>query len=448
MVNLQELRELVNPVVNTAKSCLDFDAKNGDPDSRQLLDILGFTAKSEENAKKVVPPEMMAVARRVTPVFSTYVESRFHGVNRLLLSMPERTIVDLPCGYTARGIKMSHVGRSYFGFDLPAVIDVLAPAVEKIIGSDEAIRYAAVDATNYKTLEAPLTGTTAPLVITTEGLLMYFTQPELEEVFANIHKLLQKHGTNMYRQNAQLFAKFIVNLVNHDATPQARTALAAATAASLREWRDFGFGDKGMAAFANAAKDMANAVIRDYMKPGNADKFNDNILGTMTADANRATFILNGTTYRKTPAAQLIPAFKSLVPDPKKQKALSSWLNQLCASTFKMPSMGVQYNETGVNAIKLPGAGALANIDMTTGIYMNDLLDSYGHDLVHDLQVSPDGKTATITQTVTADLSSPGSQMYKKISFGQVTLSQRLVIDLTAEIPTIKDYQIAQEFDW
>ena len=261
-------------------------------------------------------------------------------------------------------------------------------------------------------------------------------------------QLLQKHGTNMYRQNAQLFAKFIVNLVNHDATPQARTALAAATAASLREWRDFGFGDKGMAAFANAAKDMANAVIRDYMKPGNADKFNDNILGTMTADANRATFILNGTTYRKTPAAQLIPAFKSLVPDPKKQKALSSWLNQLCASTFKMPSMGVQYNETGVNAIKLPGAGALANIDMTSGIYMNDLLDSYGHDLVHDLQVSPDGKTATITQTVTADLSSPGSQMYKKISFGQVTISQRLVIDLTAEIPTVTDFQVSQEFDW
>ena len=217
MDNLQELRELVNPVVNTAKSCLDFDAKNGDPDSQQLLDILGFAAKNEENAKKVVPPEMMAVARRVTPVFSTYVESRFHGVNRLLLSMPERTIVDLPCGYTARGIKMSHVGRAYFGFDLPAVIDVLAPAVEKIIGSEEAIRYAAVDATNYKTLEAPLAGTTAPLVITTEGLLMYLTQPELEEVFTNIHKLLRKHGGSWflvdrtYHQNEQRIAEAMLN---------------------------------------------------------------------------------------------------------------------------------------------------------------------------------------------------------------------------------------------
>ena len=109
-MDIQKLRELVNPVINTAKSCLDFDAKNGDPDSRQLLNLLGFEARNEENARKFLSPEMMAVARRVTPVFSTYVESRFHGVNRLLLSMPERTIVDLPCGYTARGIKMSHAG--------------------------------------------------------------------------------------------------------------------------------------------------------------------------------------------------------------------------------------------------------------------------------------------------------------------------------------------------
>lgn len=212
-MDIQELRELVNPVINTAKSCLAFDAKNGDTDSRQLLDMLGFEARNEENAKKIVPPEMMALARRVTPVFSTYVESRFHGVNRLLLSMPERTIVDLPCGYTARGIKMSHAGRTYFGFDLPAVIDALAPAAEKIIGGDRDIRYAAVDATNYKSMEAPLTGTTAPLVITTEGLLMYLTQPELEEVFVNIHRLLQKHGGSWilvdrtYRQNEQRIAE-------------------------------------------------------------------------------------------------------------------------------------------------------------------------------------------------------------------------------------------------
>jgi len=206
--------------------------------------------------------------------------------------------------------------------------------------------------------------------------------------------------------------------------------------------------DKGMSAFANAAKDYANFVIRDYMQPEKANNFSDNIHDTMVADAHRATFIFNGKAYQETPAAELIPVFKSLVPDPAKQKALSSWLNQLCTTTFMSPSMGVPYGETGVNAIKLKGAGALANRDMTAGVFKSSLLDTYGHDIVHELQVSPDGKTATITQTITADLSSPGSQMNKKISFGQVTLSQRLVVDLAAEMPTVTDFQISQKIDW
>jgi len=66
--------------------------------------------------------------------------------------------------------------------------------VDKINSGDKTIHYAAVDATNYETMEAPLSGTTAPLLITTEGLLMYLTQSELEEVFANVRRLLQKHG--------------------------------------------------------------------------------------------------------------------------------------------------------------------------------------------------------------------------------------------------------------
>ena len=194
MNNIQELRELVNPVFNTAKACLEFDAENGDPDSKLLLDTLGFQSTRTRNAKQILPPEMLNVARRITPVFSTYVESRFHSVNRLIASMQDRTVVDLPCGYTARGIKMSHDGREYYGFDLPAVIDSMAPAVDKINSGDKTIHYAAVDATNYETMEAPLSGTSAPLLITTEGLLMYLTQSELEEVFANVRRLLQKHG--------------------------------------------------------------------------------------------------------------------------------------------------------------------------------------------------------------------------------------------------------------
>ena len=53
-------------------------------------------------------------------------------------------------------------------------------------------------------------------------------------------------------------------------------------------------------------------------------------------------------------------------------------------------------------------------------------------------------KIVAVTQTMTADLAVPGSNMQQKISFGQVTFSQRLVIDLTAEIPTVTDFKISQ----
>ena len=260
-------------------------------------------------------------------------------------------------------------------------------------------------------------------------------------------QMLQKHGTNMYRQNAQLFAKFIVRVVAQNYSAQAKTAMASQTAASLREWRDFGFGDKGLAQFANAAKDYANAVIRDYMQPDKAGKFKDNVHDTMIADANRSTYILNGTTYVYKPAGELVPAFKALVPDTRKQKAISSWINQLCMNTILSPSLHVPY-ETGVAASELPGFGAFVNRDMTTGAFSNGILSTFGHGLVHDLQVSPDGRTATITQTMSADLSGPGALMGDPKAFGQVTFTQRLVIDLTAEIPTVTDFQISQEFDW
>ena len=256
-------------------------------------------------------------------------------------------------------------------------------------------------------------------------------------------QLLQAHGTNMYAKNAQLFANFVVRLAVRNSSAQGKTAMASQTAASVREWRDFGFGDKGLVPFANAAKDYANSVISDYMQPIKADKFKDNVHETMFADAKRSTYILGGTTYDYKPADELVPAFKALVPDARKQKAISSWINQLCMNTVLSPSLHVPW-ETGVMASELPGFGALVNRDMATGAFSNGILSTFGHGIVHDLQISPDGRTATITQTMSADLAGPGAKMDDPNAFGQVTFSLRLVIDLTPEIPTVIDLKISQ----
>jgi hypothetical protein len=55
----QELRELVNPVFNTAKSCVQLDAAAGDEDAQRLLDALGFEPFGAQMSKKPVPKEMI-----------------------------------------------------------------------------------------------------------------------------------------------------------------------------------------------------------------------------------------------------------------------------------------------------------------------------------------------------------------------------------------------------
>lgn len=237
----QELRELVNPVFNTAKSCVQMSAAAGDQDAQRLLDALGFPAFGAQMPRNTVPQEMHEQIRKLFPAYTILIETRFQAMNRLIERMKDRQIVDLPCGYTSRGIRMSREGRTYFGFDLPAVTDAMVPAVESIIGKRESIAYHAVDATNYESLENALPADSRGLLVTTEGLLMYFAQSELEEVFSNIHRLLRKHGGSWVITDRAYFLydkEVVAAALNNDpaltAMYAAVTNRAAATAADVR----------------------------------------------------------------------------------------------------------------------------------------------------------------------------------------------------------------------
>ncbi len=241
MDNVQELREIVNPVFNTAKSCIQLHAVTGDEDSRQLLEALGFGGFADQKDNKRVPSELAEKVKQLFPIYTVLTDSRFQIVNNLIKSFSDRSVVDLPCGYTARGIKMSRRGRTYYGFDLPAVIDDIDPAAAKINGGDKSVHYAAVDATNYDSMAAPLEGERKELLITTEGLLMYFTQQELEEVFSNIRRILQKHGGSWiivdrayYTNDSAIASAVLDNDPGLVALYTAITKKAAGTAADVK----------------------------------------------------------------------------------------------------------------------------------------------------------------------------------------------------------------------
>ena len=195
-IDIEKLREEVNPVYNTAQSCLQIVASTGDEDSEKLRQTLGFSEFGADSGDKKsnIPPEILQALMKTLPVMKSLPESRFFSFNNFIEKSGAKQVMDLPCGYTSRGIKLAKSGIRYFGMDLPAVIEAMDSAVKKTIGENENISYHAVDATNYASLRKALEGADGELIITTEGLLMYFTQAELETVFGNIRRLLLEFG--------------------------------------------------------------------------------------------------------------------------------------------------------------------------------------------------------------------------------------------------------------
>jgi len=61
----QELREIVNPVFNTAKSCLQLNAAAGDEDSKVLLDALGFEKFGADMERKHIPKVLADQIRKL-----------------------------------------------------------------------------------------------------------------------------------------------------------------------------------------------------------------------------------------------------------------------------------------------------------------------------------------------------------------------------------------------
>ncbi len=201
-IDIAAIQEEVNPVFTTAVSCLQIEAAIGDEEAGMLLKELGFPTMADSmkeidsTNQKHVPREVADLFVKIAPAYQATVEGRFHATNNYIRKMGTKQVMDLPCGYTARGIKFAKTDVDYYGMDLPAVIDAMSKACGSLIAKEEQghIHYSAVDATNYQTLKDGLAGVNGELLITTEGMLMYLTQSEIEEVFHNIHRILSEHG--------------------------------------------------------------------------------------------------------------------------------------------------------------------------------------------------------------------------------------------------------------
>ena len=121
----KELQKIVNPIYLTAKTTLGLLKKANDPDATALLPLVGLDESLQEKAKKV--PDAIFHCYKIAQ------QARYEIYNTAAIRSSAPNIVDLPSGYSPRGFRVSSAGKRYFGFDLPVVIDDMAPAAQKVI---------------------------------------------------------------------------------------------------------------------------------------------------------------------------------------------------------------------------------------------------------------------------------------------------------------------------
>ena len=199
------LLEKVNPVFNTAKMTLFQLAANGNKDAAALAKSMGLTLEAtQDSANTKASPEQVLGG-------TIMLESRY----RTMASLAEKsgyTLVDMPCGYTPRAIEFARKGLPYYGLDLPVVVREASEKILALIPAEhgELAHFREVDATNYASLEKALEDIKSPVTITTEGLLMYFTDSEAGALCDNIRRILERKGGCWYTADVECSLQYVL----------------------------------------------------------------------------------------------------------------------------------------------------------------------------------------------------------------------------------------------
>ena len=174
-----------NPVFQTAKTAVCLMAQAEIPDADKILHCL----KLDDNQ----PLKPMTDSDTILGN-AIVVEAKYRTMCSLIENSGYHTCVDLPCGCTPKALHLTEKGFRFIGMDLPIIVREFAPIINSIANYPNAITFCEVDATNYESLEKALRDIDEPICITTEGMLMYFSDDEVDAVISNIRRLLEIHS--------------------------------------------------------------------------------------------------------------------------------------------------------------------------------------------------------------------------------------------------------------
>ena len=184
-----ELLERTNPIFNTAKMTLYQLAASGDEDAIRLVEKLGLTEDTQNSTTTTSDAVKLLLE-------SLLMDMRYHTIEKLAMEEGDFTEIDLPCGYLPKALRYIKAGHRFIGLDLPATITEVEPAINTLLNDEQKtmVKFAGVDATNYDSLKSALSDVEGRVVITTEGLMVYFNDSEVGALCDNVKKILDEHG--------------------------------------------------------------------------------------------------------------------------------------------------------------------------------------------------------------------------------------------------------------
>lgn len=158
------------------------------PYARELAQLI--------EAQKLVEP--FGPQNQEIPVWSTpQVEARYQAITQVMERYPSTQVLELASGLLPRGLALStNPNITFIESDLPAMIRCKQQLVQQLIGERPNLHFLEIDATNSSQLfkSAAHLKTGQPVTIVCEGLLMYLTQAEKQQVCANVREMLYSYG--------------------------------------------------------------------------------------------------------------------------------------------------------------------------------------------------------------------------------------------------------------
>lgn len=277
----------------------------------------------------------------------------------------------------------------------------------------------------------------------------------------------QEQAVNLFRNykaccggNAKILAANIVRIVtNPDLAPNAEV-LVSNIAKRISHFKSFAPGAKSLKDIDAAFLQYHQGFIKD-LGQDQKDVTADGISKQFMVDAPRSDYVIAGHTFMMTgsraadanPANDIADALKDAVPKVSHRKVLSGIMTQDVGNGIvsvmlraAMPRTTAFPNGKAIHTAK--GGDLIAGNDVTDQLYGMPT-PNLNH-MKFDLEISPDGKTAKLTHTITGTLrfgisGTSGEEQNKAVA--TLTMTQVYTFDLSKDEPKIVSYHLGQQLD-